>query len=260
MRRLETCLSWDRVAEQTFVRHVVHLDTTDSTSDEARRRLAEGGEPLPFLVVADRQTRGRGRRENRWWTGEGSLAMTLCVGADSLGLLARKTPLLSLATALSVAEAASGVLLHREATVHWPNDVYVGERKLAGILIESAAKSFLIGIGVNTNNQSSDAPEELAPRVATLRDLCARPIDSARVAVEIMRRFEENLMHGADSLGLLLGEVNRRCGQKGRKLTIRHGADQIAGTFAEISLDGELIVENSRGRHTVPSGTIVAFR
>ena len=259
MRRPDSLPSWDSLIETTFVRGVSHLETVDSTNDEARRRLAEGTNP-PFLVVSDRQTHGRGRRVNRWWTGEGSLAMTLCVGAGSLGALARKTPLLSLATALSVAEAASGVLLHREATVHWPNDVYVGERKLAGILIESTSDAYLIGIGVNTNNEAAAAPPELASRVTTLRDLLGGPVDTASVARDVLRRFEDNLRHGSDSIGLLTAEVNRRCGQKGRNLVVRRGDETIAGTFAEISLDGDLVLGTPQGHRAVGFGTVISFR
>jgi len=259
MRRSEASPRWDSVADGTFVRQVIHLETVDSTNDEVRRRLSEGM-PTPFLVVSDQQTRGRGRRENRWWTGEGSLAMTLCVGTDSLGHLARKTPLLSLATALSVAEAASGILLHREATVHWPNDVYVGERKLAGILIESTADTYLIGIGVNTNNETAAAPPELASRVTTLRDLLGTPVDSTSVARDILRRFEDNLRHGADSIGLLVAEANRRCGQRGRNLTVRRGEETIVGTFMEISLDGDLVLQTPNGLRTAEFGTVISFR
>jgi BirA family transcriptional regulator, biotin operon repressor / biotin---[acetyl-CoA-carboxylase] ligase len=259
MCRFGTAACWDALVEKSFARHVVHLETTDSTNDEARRRLAAGTVP-PFLVSADRQTRGRGRRENRWWTGEGSLAMTLCVREDSLGVLPWKVSLLSLTTALSVAEAASGTLLHREATVHWPNDVYVGERKLGGILIERTAEAYLIGIGVNTNNQAAAAPRELVPRVTTLRDLLGKPVDSVAVAGEILRRFEDNLRHHVDSAGLLLAEVNRRCGQRGRSLTIRRGDETIVGTFVEISLDGELVVGTPQGRRAVGFGTVISFR
>ena len=265
MRRPAKKRVWDAVAERTFVRRVLHLEETDSTNDEARRLLSIGDVSPPFLVVADRQTRGRGRRENRWWTGEGGLAMTLCVGRDLLGLplettVLDATRLLSLGTSLSVAEAASHTLVHREATVHWPNDVYVGERKLAGILIESTSKGHLVGIGVNTNNEAMAAPEELATRVTTLRDLCGTAIDSVEVAIEILCRFEENLRHAIQSVSFLVGEINRRCGQKGRSLTLRYGENTIVGTFVEISLEGDLILDTVNGRRTFQFGTVSSFR
>ncbi len=251
---------WNATAERTFVRQVFHLVQTDSTNDEARRRLASGEGSPPFLVVADRQTLGRGRRGNRWWTGEGSLAMTLCLGGRSVGCLAKETPLLSLVTALSVAEAASHILVHREATVHWPNDVYVGERKLAGILIETAPNAYLVGVGVNADNEAFAAPPETAARLTTLRDLCGRRIDAAATAIDILNRLDENLRLTKESPESLLAEINRRCGQRGRTMTVQAGNTRIVGSFVEISLDGELVLATNGGRRPIASGTVTSFR
>ena len=67
----------NRILRETFVVEVEHHDELGSTNDRAMQRAKQGASRLPLLVIADRQTAGRGRGGNRWWTGPGSLAFSL---------------------------------------------------------------------------------------------------------------------------------------------------------------------------------------
>src|SRR5262249_8342937 len=126
------------ILKQTFVAYAEHHEVLDSTQFRARA-LAEGSRDpaaLPALVVADRQTAGRGRAENRWCTGVGSLAFSLLVDPQQFGFPRGPVPRLSLAVGVALVDAIAPRLDGHPLGLHWPNDVYVGSRKLAGILVE----------------------------------------------------------------------------------------------------------------------------
>ena len=120
------------------------LPEIDSTNTELMRR-ARAGRAEPVLLVAERQTAGRGRMGRSWESGGAIPALTFSLG---LPLNPANWSGLSLAVGLSVA-----VSLHPELRLKWPNDIWLGERKLAGILIETASigdrRYAVIGVGVN---------------------------------------------------------------------------------------------------------------
>ena len=91
------------------------------------RRKGRG--ELPLLVVADRQTAGRGRGANRWWTGPGALAFSLLVDGRTVGADRSRSPLVALAAAVAVVDTVAPLLPAHQVGIHWPNDVLVAERK-----------------------------------------------------------------------------------------------------------------------------------
>jgi BirA family biotin operon repressor/biotin-[acetyl-CoA-carboxylase] ligase len=135
----------------------LHLRVTDSTNLRARE-LAAAGAPHGTLVTTGEQTAGRGR-QGRTWSAPAGRALL-----GSL-IIRRPGPLLSLAAGLAVAEVAGA-----EAVVKWPNDVLVGGRKVAGILVEGRPQEdwAVLGIGLNVALSPADLPPELRDRAGTL--------------------------------------------------------------------------------------------
>ena len=144
----------------TFLAHAEYHPVLDSTQTRARalaEEVAEGKVLSPALIVADRQTAGRGRAENRWWTGEGSLAFSLLVDPEQFGFPRRAVPRLSLAAGVAIIDALAPRLADRPPGLHWPNDVYVGSGKLAGILVEVLPGGWhIVGVGLNSNNTAAE--------------------------------------------------------------------------------------------------------
>src|SRR5580658_3028936 len=160
------------------VDHVEYHPTLTSTNDYARVASARLGRHESLLVIADEQTAGRGRGSNRWWTGSGSLAFSLLFDPAARGIARQDCAMISLASAITIVEAANPRIAPYSAGIHWPNDVFVGRRKLAGILVEALPDGrHILGIGVNVNNSVDAAPEELAELVATMLDLTRRRHD-----------------------------------------------------------------------------------
>lgn len=177
------------------------LGEVDSTMDEAHR-LAEGGAEDGTVVVADRQRVGRGRLGRGWVAEEGGLWLSVIRRDPGEGALDPLSPRLGLALATALEEAIPGLANLR---LKWPNDLLVGGRKVAGVLVEtrwhgSRCSWLVAGIGVNLTNPipaalqeqatalgaitAVPAPEDLVEPVATkLRAALDRvdPLDAAEL-------------------------------------------------------------------------------
>jgi BirA family biotin operon repressor/biotin-[acetyl-CoA-carboxylase] ligase len=126
------------------------FDEIDSTNEEARR-LAAAGERGPVWVIADHQTAGRGRRGRKWESPTGNLAASLLLNP---GKPASECAQISFVSALAASDTVASFTPEFEIKVKWPNDVLVGGRKIAGILLESASQGsdpqyLIVGIGMN---------------------------------------------------------------------------------------------------------------
>ncbi len=251
------------IVRDTFVAQAEHHEVLGSTNDLAKQYAQDGVERrLPLLILADRQTAGRGRGSNRWWTGRGSLAFSLLLPARAIPHEQTRPPLSGpplggLAAAVAVVEAVQPLLSEQIASVHWPNDVYVGERKLAGILIEVLAdRRHVLGIGLNTNNSSADAPPELRQKVVALCDLIGRPVDRIEVLTAILQRLEKQFETMAHRPQEVARQANRLCAQAGKTLSLQTGTDTTTGRCLGIADDGGLLLETERGRRTFYTGTL----
>jgi BirA family transcriptional regulator, biotin operon repressor / biotin---[acetyl-CoA-carboxylase] ligase len=248
-----------RVLRETNVARAEYRPTLTSTNDRAAECAAQGVKDLPLVVAAGEQTAGRGRGSNRWWTGPGALAFSLLVDAETVAAEATRSPLVSLAAAVAVVDAVGPLLPAHQVGLHWPNDVFVEKRKLAGILVEVLPdRRHMIGIGLNTNNTAADAPSELRPIVATLRDLTDRQHDQTDILIDLLRRLDEEFARLRSDAKSVAARANELCLDRGRTLTL-HWADRtVTGPCRNIAGDGALQLETASGVETFYSGTILA--
>ena len=160
------------------IRTVEHHDVIPSTNDRAGELLRQPVKPeLPCLIVAKRQTAGRGRGNKRWWSGEGAIFMSLAFALSpesSPEMLTRdQLPTLSASVGRAVINVLKRYLPQHQLEFRPPNDVYVEGKKICGILLESPTPQFgILGIGLNVNNRIGDIPAEF------LADLTERSITS----------------------------------------------------------------------------------
>jgi BirA family transcriptional regulator, biotin operon repressor / biotin---[acetyl-CoA-carboxylase] ligase len=135
-----------------------HFRLTDSTNARARELVAAGA-PHGTVVTADEQTAGRGRQGRVWTapTGKGLLYSAILRPLDERHLL------LPLSVPLAVCEAAEALRPEVECRIKWPNDVWLDERKLAGILIEANPQEgwAVIGVGLNLTVTPEEFPGDL---------------------------------------------------------------------------------------------------
>ena len=193
-------LNAEEIARQAEIAGALWLETVGSTNDWGKDwiRAANASTETPFWVGAERQTAGRGRGDHSWAAWNGALTFSLVARWRDFRLTRRESAELSLQVAEAVAATAREFAPNAEIWVKPPNDVYVRDRKLAGILIESPNAEFVVvGVGVNVGNRSTDAPTELRERVVSLAELNdeqaenAFDVDAARAAfaVRVVRRM-----------------------------------------------------------------------
>ena len=229
---------------------VVYLAKAESTMHEARRVAADREHPLPAVVVADRQTSGRGRRGAGWWQAEGSLAASLVIDGPP-------RPTWSLACGVALAEAIRGLEPGVDAMLKWPNDLEVAGRKLAGIIVEADASGRgIFGIGVNTAGAAAGAPEALRDRLVTLPDLTGRSIDRTRLLAALL----PPLLDLVRQIDADPPELERRyrplCSLDGRDVTIHVGVESHRGVCRGIASDGSLVIDTPAGRKTFATGSL----
>jgi BirA family biotin operon repressor/biotin-[acetyl-CoA-carboxylase] ligase len=261
-------LDINRLLRETFVVEVEHHAELGSTNDRAAQRAKQGTNKLPLLVIADRQTAGRGRGGNRWWTGQGSLAFSILLAPEtanakteecSLGRQFNCHPnnLVSLAAGVAVAETIKPLLPDKEVGIHWPNDAIVAGRKLAGILVEVLpSRHTVIGIGINTNNSLAQAPRELLATATTLLELTGNEHDHTAILIALLNRLEKHLLTLKKSPDELAALANELCLQRDKSLTLQLGAQTITGQCRGIAPDGALLIQTSSGLRSFYSGIV----
>jgi BirA family biotin operon repressor/biotin-[acetyl-CoA-carboxylase] ligase len=165
--------------------------------------------------------------------------------------------LISLAVGVAVVEALAPLVPGHEIGIHWPNDCVIDGRKVAGILIEVQPDGkHVIGIGINTNNKAADAPEDVRPRVATLRDVTGREHNSVEVLILVLQQIQRQLSELARSPEAVAARTNELCLQRGKRLEVIRGESRIIGQCLGIAPDGALLLESDGQRQTFYSGVV----
>lgn len=257
---IELPMQPDRILAETCVRHVEWLNQIDSTNNRALQMLATSERETPFLIGSDEQTAGRGRGANRWWGTSGSLMFSLGVDMPALGLRPTAWPRFSLLTGLAVSETLISFLPAARVGLKWPNDVWIGGRKVCGILIEQSDRSadrLVIGVGLNVNNSFRDAPDDQR-RIAISMTDAAGDNQFSRTDVLIMflncwRRLAAELADGELNL---VERWSHQCVLSGKPVTLTDGHRETTGICAGIDDDGSLLLRTAFSLERCYAGTV----
>ncbi len=228
-----------------------------------RRRAAHAIAPqlpadgLPYLIVADQQRAGRGRGENRWWTGSGSLAFSLVFDPETYGLERPARPARSLAAGVALVDAVAPLLADHNIGLHWPNDVFVDQRKLAGILIDVLPSDrHLLGLGLNTNNTLAGAPPDVRARAVSLAELLGRELDHTLLLMSFFEHLDAALRLSVQDPPVLGRRFQQLCLQIGRELTVESPGNSTTGRCLGIGADGALLLDTAAGMQRIYSGAL----
>jgi BirA family biotin operon repressor/biotin-[acetyl-CoA-carboxylase] ligase len=235
------------------VRHITY-DTLGSTNAEALVR-ARAGERGPLWISASTQSAGRGRRGSTWVSSPGNLYATLLLTEPSPPDVA---PQLSFVAALAlhdaVAECAAqlGPLLK----VKWPNDLLLGGKKLAGILIEGESDpvfAVAIGIGVNCAAHPDDTPYPAADLAAA--GALVTPAQLLAVLSAAMTRRLAQWQRGQGFAAIRADWLKRAAGL-GQEIRIRLPERELSGRFQGLDDKGRLLLQAASGVTTVTAGEV----
>jgi BirA family transcriptional regulator, biotin operon repressor / biotin---[acetyl-CoA-carboxylase] ligase len=152
-------------------------------------------------------------------------------------------PRLALAAGLAVAEAIESFGL--QAGIKWPNDVWISQRKVAGILVEAGSDFAVVGIGLNVN--SAEFPPEISEIATSLRIAAAREFSRAEVVGEIIRKFAGRRRQIADDFETLISAMRLRCALTGQRVSLTTASGPRVGTVEGIGAGGELLLRTANG-------------
>ena len=247
-----------------FCKRVECHDTIDSTNLRAKQ-LAELGEPEGILVVADKQTAGRGRR-GRDWNSE--------PGVDIYMSYILRPPLppsqvsgITLLTALAACKAIRNVC-HIQPMIKWPNDVIIDGKKICGILTEMSSEIQFVhyavtGIGINTNRR--EFAEEICEKATSIYLHTGKIVNRAKLTAEFANCFGsyyQCYVQDGD-LSAFVEEYNNILANMNQEVCVYHGMVENAapeeishGIARGIDKDGSLLVEIDGQIQAVRSGEV----
>jgi len=225
-----------------------HYRVTDSTNERALD-LATAGAASGTIVTATEQTAGRGRRGRQWSAPAGKAVLVSAI----LTPLDARHALLPLAAPLAVCEAIEE-LAPLECRIKWPNDIWVGERKLAGILIEAQPPTWaVIGVGVNVSIEPHEFPDDLRQPATSV----GHGVGTEEALAAVCRKLDAWVEADRDRL---LAEFRRRDALRGREIGwVGAGGDEGTGSGLADGVDdrGNLVVISSEGeRLSLGSGEV----
>ncbi|WP_297213025.1 MULTISPECIES: biotin--[acetyl-CoA-carboxylase] ligase [Thermodesulfovibrio] len=238
-------------------------DEVESTNSVAYELLKKGY-PSGTVVIADRQTKGKGRLGRKWISPAGkNLYMSIAVKPNITPKYA------TMITLTSVVACTTALRRHTDIAVliKWPNDMLVDHKKVGGILSEikiegEKIKAAVVGIGINVNMTEEDIPEEIKDIATSLRICKGEEFSRALLAVEIIKEF--------DKWYQLLEKKNRKTiidrwmqlsGTIGRQVKIVLTEREIIATAEAIDEEGRLIVKLSDGTYEkISAGDVTLLR
>ena len=223
--------------------HIIKLDATDSTNDYLRQMILDTTLTTPTVVWSMFQKKGKGQRGNVWTSPRGkNLMFSLYIP----NLSRSADQLFSIHKIVSVCLADWLLSLQiPNISVKWPNDILSGDKKLAGILVESSvqkstAKSIIIGMGINVNQiQFPQLPNATSMRLCT-----AKTYDLNTLLMSVVPKIIEGLTLPGKDWDDAYQQSLYGLNQKRRFVSGKH---EFEGVIRSVSLEGKLVIETEVG-------------
>jgi len=214
-----------------------------AAADPARHRI----------VVADHQQQGRGRLDRQWVTPPGA-ALTFSAVFDPV-VDTEWWPVVPLVAGYAVARAIGGF-----ATLKWPNDVMIGDRKVCGILVErvhTRPPMVVIGIGINVDQTEAELPVPTATSLA----LAGHPVDRTALFGEVVRHLRLCLGVFAGSPNTFMNQYRGRSATLDQDVRVALPGDRVVeGRAADFDAHGRLLLDTADGTLTLSAGDVVHLR
>jgi BirA family biotin operon repressor/biotin-[acetyl-CoA-carboxylase] ligase len=227
----------------------IHVFQETSSTNDVVERLARDGVAQGAVVFAETQTRGRGRLGRKWVSPPGKgLWFSVLLRPE---LRPQEATQLTIIAATALARALRTYDL--APSIKWPNDILIGNRKLAGVLTELAAeidriRYVILGIGVNVNSTHSDFPPDVRGIATSLRLETGSPVRRAELAATILRELDfdyDRLCRGG--FASIADEWAQQCTTLGQRVSIRVGERTVHGYAEALDDSGALLLRTAHG-------------
>jgi BirA family transcriptional regulator, biotin operon repressor / biotin---[acetyl-CoA-carboxylase] ligase len=235
----------------------IAYQTLGSTSAEALA-LARAGERSPFWVTAQSQSAGRGRRGRQWTSPPGNLYATLLLSEPSPPAAA---PQLSFVAALALHDAivACAPVLGPALRLKWPNDLLIGQAKLAGILIEGANEpEFVVAVGIGVNCASHPANAAYRATDLAAAGVQVQPEQVFAALAGAMRRRLGQWQNG-EGFAAIRADWLKRAAGLGLPIKVRLPERELSGRFEGLDESGRLLLAGEDGITAITAGEVFGF-
>lgn len=248
-----TPLNGRMLQDETVPWDITVLEEVGSTSDW----LKQNAETLPAgtVVFAESQTAGRGRRDNRWIAPRGRDLMFSLLMKPATSM--EKWPRITTLAALAICKAIEAEL-PLQPLIKWPNDIYLRDRKISGLLAETVSTregmKIVLGIGLNVN--TLDFPSEICATslLQQLQPAPLREIDRNSLASRLLASLHAEFQEIEDGFSAAIAEVRKRSWLIGRQIRARAPQGEVFGRVLDLNEEGHLILEFPDGSsHTLTS-------
>jgi BirA family transcriptional regulator, biotin operon repressor / biotin---[acetyl-CoA-carboxylase] ligase len=231
------------LATKIIGKEIVVYSTTASTNDIAAEYAAGGKKNNGLAVFSECQTAGRGRRGNQWFSEAGTSIFCSIL----LTNFAVEAELLTLTAAVAVAETI-GRCGRKEAQIKWPNDIVLKGKKVAGVMLESInANSYVLGIGINCNQNKRSFPKELR-KIATSIDIeSSGCCDRVSLARRLLTSIDQWLVIADEDSQEIINRWRQLSTLLGHRITIEFNSQQFCGNCIGIDPAKGLILQLERG-------------
>lgn len=241
---------------------IYYFPALTSTNIIARQKILRKTDNIPegTIIITEQQSGGKGRLGKTWFSPAGGIWLSIILYPE---IISSSIALITLMAAVVVANTISK-LFQIKAQIKWPNDILIDDRKVCGILTEMSteAKSkqwVIVGIGINTNNDSSELPEDIRKCSISLKEVTGQLIPRVMLVRHLCTEWEKfyEILKRKD-FSLILEEWKLYNNIIGKRIRLDTGERIIAGEAINISDGGALIIKTDDGKTMeIISGTVL---
>jgi BirA family biotin operon repressor/biotin-[acetyl-CoA-carboxylase] ligase len=244
-------------------KNIIYLNETDSTNTRAKELAAQGA-PEGTLVIAEKQTKGRGRRGRSWFSPPGagiyfSLILRPVISPT-------ETPRITLMTAVALAETLIS-LMKLKLRIKWPNDILVNGKKLAGILTEistemDAVNYIIVGLGLNVNTRFEKFPQEIKEDATSILIENGKQFPRIRLIQNYLKLYEQYYdMFKKNEFEPIMNRWRELADIIGKQIRVDVIGKTHTGKVVDVDNDGVLILKDDQGKlQRIFSGDVTLAR
>jgi len=251
MRRTES-IRLQKVKENlrtNLIGKTIHWFSEVTSTNDLAKEIAAIGAREGTVILAETQTRGKGRLSREWASPKGGIWLSTILRPR---LSVKDIPKLTVMTSLAVAKTINQ-LFNLKPKVKWPNDVLINTKKVCGILTEANTRDSItnfvvVGIGINANIELNSLPKQVRENATSLKHELKREIDREqflRILLEKMEHYYGKLIDGKFSL--VLKEWKSLCGFLGSYVEVTSWKETIEGWAIDVDENGALIIRLQDG-------------
>ena len=226
----------------------IHILRVTSSTNTHAMEMASDGSPEGTVVVAETQTGGKGRLGRTWVSPKGNLYLSIIFRPN---IPLRKAPLITLMGAVAVASTLKAVY-NVQATIKWPNDIFVSSKKISGLLTEMSAeqdriKHIVLGIGINVNITLNALPAEVRTSATTLVEETGQKINRKMLLCQLLMELERWYRIFLGDVDCMLREWKAFNMTIGNRVTVQGMGESFEGDAVGIDTEGRLLIKLADG-------------